>query len=109
MNFFIIVSFKTVVVDSIMSRLASENVMGIHTMGDGKLEIIELQVSDTASALGKKLKDISQHGIFLILLVTNEHGCIIPTGETALHEGDKIVLIVKSASSDAIIKIFGGR
>ena len=103
------VSFKTVVVDSIMSRLASENVMGIHTMGDGKLEIIELQVSDTASALGKKLKDISQHGIFLILLVTNEHGCIIPTGETALHEGDKIVLIVKSASSDAIIKIFGGR
>ena len=61
------------------------------------------------SIKGKKLKDISQHGIFLILLVTNEHGCIIPTGETALHEGDKIVLIVKSASSDAIIKIFGGR
>ncbi len=103
------VYFKKVVVDWIISRLASENVMGIHTMGDGKLEIIELQVSASAGALGKKLKDISQHGVFLILLVTNETGCVIPTGETELREGDKIVLIVKSASSDEIIKMFGGK
>lgn len=102
------VSFKTVVVDSIMSHLVSENVTSIHTMGDGKLEIIELHISSSCSVLGKKLKDFSRHGVFLILLVTNAEGCSIPTGDTELKENDKIVFIVKSVSSDEIIKMFGG-
>lgn len=102
------VSFKDVVVDSIMSHLVSEHVTGVHTMGDGKMEIIELQISPQSHVLGKKLKDISQHGVFLILLVTDENSCYIPTGETELKEGNKIVFIVKSSRSDEIIKMFGG-
>lgn len=102
------VSFKDVVVDTIMSHLVSEHVTGIHTMGDGKLEILELHILPRSSVLGKKLKDISKHGLFLILLVIDENGCHIPSGNTELHEGNKIILIVKSSESDEIIKMFGG-
>ena len=102
------VSFKDVVVDSIMSHLVSENVTSVHTMGDGKLEIIELQVSEKSPVLGQKLKDISQHGVYLVLLVTDENGEQIPTGDTEVKAGYKIVFIVKSSRSDEIIKIFGG-
>ena len=102
------VSFKDVVVDSIMSHLVSENVTSVHTMGDGKLEIIELQVSEKSPVLGQKLKDISQHGVYLVLLVTDENGEQIPTGDTEVKAGYKIVFIVKSSRSDEIIKMFGG-
>ncbi len=103
------VSFKDVVVDSIMGHLINENVTGMHTMGDGKLEIIELYISEKSRVLGKKLKDIAQHGIYLVLLITGKNGCIIPKGDTEINEGDKIVFIVKSAQSGEIIEMFGGR
>ena len=77
-------------------------------MGDGKLEIIELQVSEKSPILGKKLKDISQHGIYLVLLITDKNGEKIPGGDTELEAGNKIVFIVKSSRSDEIIKMFGG-
>ena len=91
-----------------MSHLVSENVTSVHTMGDGKLEIIELQVSEKSPVLGQKLKDISQHGVYLVLLVTDENGEQIPTGDTEVKAGYKIVFIVKSSRSDEIIKMFGG-
>ncbi len=102
------ISFKHVVVDSIMRYLISENVTGVHTMGDGKFEIIELLISEKCHVLGKKLKEISQHGVYLILLVTNEEGERLPSGDTELKAGDKIVFIVKSIKSDEIVRMFGG-
>ncbi len=102
------ISFKHVVVDSIMRYLISESVTAIHTMGNGKFEIIELQISESCQVLGKKLKEISQHGVYLILLVTNEEGESLPSGDTELKAGDKIVFIVRSNKSDEIVKMFGG-
>lgn len=103
------VSFKDVVVDSVMKHLVNEHVTGMHTMGDGKLEIIELYVSEKSQVIGKQLKDIARHGIYLVLLITGKNGCTIPNGDTEIHEGDKIVFIVKSSQSSEIIELFGGR
>ena len=50
----------------------------------------------------------SQHGVYLVLLVTDENGEQIPTGDTEVKAGYKIVFIVKSSRSDEIIKMFGG-
>ena len=57
----------------------------------------------------KSLKDIAMHGVFLILLVTNESGCRIPGGNTVLAAGDKLAVIVQVAQSDKIITFFTGK
>ena len=49
------------------------------------------------------------HGVFLILLVTNESGCRIPGGNTVLAAGDKLAVIVQVAQSDKIITFFTGK
>ncbi len=102
------ISFKHVVVDSIMRYLISDSVTGVHTMGDGNFEIIEFIIPEKSKVIGKKLKDISRHGVYLILLVTNENGEQLPSGDTELHAGDKIVFIVKTMQSDEVVRAFGG-
>ena len=78
-------------------------------MGAGELEIIEITISESSSAVNKSLKDIAIHGVFLILLITDGEGCRIPGGNTVLAAGDKLAVIVKVSQSDEIIKYFAGK
>lgn len=102
------ISFKDVVVDTIMGKLLGKNVTSFHSMCGGSLEIIELSISENSPAVGKTLKDIAEHGIFLVLLVNSESEYTIPTGGTELHCNDKLIFIVKSSKSDEIIRLFSG-
>ena len=59
--------------------------------------------------MGQSLKDVAIHGVFLILLITNETGCRIPGGNTVLEADDKLALIVQVAKSDEVINYFAGK
>ncbi len=102
------VPLKDVTVDTIMSHLGGKNLTRIHTMGSGNLEIIEIIIGEESQAIHKPLKDISRHGLFLILLVTNHDGCHIPDGNTLLEPNDKIAVIIEAEKNDHIIKYFSG-
>ena len=103
------IPLKDVTVDVIMSHLGGKHLTRIHTMGAGELEVIEITLSSHSEAVEKTLKDIAMHGVFLILLITNESGCRIPDGNTMLAAGDKLAVIVQVAQSDEIINYFAGR
>jgi len=103
------IPIKDVTVDTIMSHLGGKHLTRIHTMGAGELEIIEITISSHSEAVDKSLKDIAMHGVFLILLITNEAGCRIPDGNTTLAADDKLAVIVQVAQSDEIIKYFAGK
>lgn len=103
------IPLKDVTVDTIMSHLGGKNLTRIHTMGAGDLEIIEIAISEDSEAVDKSLKDIAMHGVFLILLVTNESGCGIPDGNTILAAHDKLAVIVQVSRSEQIIKFFAGK
>ncbi len=103
------ISFKDVVVDSIMSKLLGANVIGYHTMCDGKLEIIELEVTSSSHVVGKALKDIAKHGVFLVLLIKQGASYCIPTGNTIIAAENKIIFIVESGHSAEIVYLFSGK
>jgi len=103
------ISFKDVVVDSIMSKLLGANVLGYHTMCDGTLEIMELEVKSSSHVVGKTLKDIAKHGVFLILLLNKNGDYQIPKGDTVLDALDKIIFIVDAKHSTEIINLFSGK
>jgi len=100
------IAFKDVVVDSIMSKLLGKNVLGYHSMCDGTLEIIELAVSQSSHVIGKALKDIAKHGIFLILLINKEGVYQIPKGETVIERDNKVIFIVDAKHSEEIVMMF---
>ncbi len=103
------ISFKDVVVDSIMAKLLGKNVLGYHTMCDGTFEIIELAVGEASIVIGKALKDISKHGIFLILLINKDGIYQIPKGDTIIEAENKVIFIVDAKHSAEIVHMFSGK
>ena len=71
--------------------------------------MVEVIISDHSEAIEKSLKDVAMHGVFLILLITNETGCRIPDGNTMLAANDKLAIIVQVEKSDEVIKYFAGK
>lgn len=104
------VPLRDTVVDSIMSHLRGKSVTGIHTVNDGSLEIAEMTVSDNSEVNEKALKDIAENGKFLVLLVqkAGEASYAVPTGNTTLSGGDKVVVITTTIDNQHVLEKFGG-
>jgi trk system potassium uptake protein len=105
------VPLRDAVIDSIMSHLRGRSVIGIHTVNDGALEIIECHLLEKSFVDGKMIKDIAENGKFLILLVQKrgDSAYRIPTGNTVLTAGDSVVLIMITDDSQYILDKFNGR
>lgn len=119
------ISLRDVVVDSVLSRLRGSAVREVHTITDN-LEIIECVLQKGAAAAGVAVKDLSNHGKYLVLLVksaeikeektdpsskeNSENGedYKIANGATVLREGDHLVLIAVTARVKEVLKIFTG-
>ena len=103
------VPVQETVVDCIMGHLMGKAVKSVHTFSEGDLEIIEAEVPSGAPACGKALKDIARHGAFLVLLVRKNEKCELPTGDTTLEEGNRVIFIAHSDKSAEILELFGGK
>ena len=96
------------VVDCILGHLMGKAVRSVYTFAEGGLEIVEAEIPCAAPACGKPLKDIARHGTFLVLLVRKSEKYEIPTGETVLEEGNRVIFIVCQEKAGDILELFGG-
>lgn len=95
------VPIKDAVVDTILSHLRGKSVTDLHSIADGKLEIVQLSIDAQSAAVGKHLRDFSI-GNFLVLLIEKKEldKFVVPESETVFEEGDKIVLIADRRKKD---------
>ena len=98
---------KTVVADSILSHLMGKSIQGIHSLGDGSVGTVEVEIGQGSPAEGKTIKEfkLSQGG--LILLVSREGTSFIPQGDYIFKSADKVIIIAKNGSEGEIEKFFG--
>ena len=103
------VALRDVVVDSIMSHLRGKSVKEIHTVTNGELEIIECELPANSPVSGKKIKELSDPGKYLVLLDrhSGNQEYEIANGETVVLTGDHLVLISISDYSNKILEFFG--
>lgn len=98
------------VVDSIMSHLRGKSVKEIHTITNGKLEVVECEISANSKIKDKTLKEISNPGTFLVLMIKkvgqNEYSIV--DGNTQVRQNDRIVLISEAENSKKVLSYFAG-
>ncbi len=103
------VPIKDAVIDSILSHLRGKSVTGIHTVTDGKLEIIEIVLPEECPIIGTKLSEFSDLSAFIVLLV-KERGrekFSIPSGDAIFHEGDVLLFLVQTDNIFDVLSVFG--
>jgi trk system potassium uptake protein TrkA len=104
------VPLKDAVVDTILGRLRGKGITGLHTVSSGKLEIIEYEVPANAPAAGKAVKDVALPGAFLLLLArkAGSDKALIPTGDTILEGGDRLILATYAEGYERVLARLGG-
>ena len=105
------VALRDAVVDSIMSHLRGKSVKEIHTVTNGQMEIVECEIGSKSPVCAKALKEISNPGLFLVLLWRqagiDEYKIV--DGNTKLYAGDHVVIIVNGEQSKKVLSYFAGK
>ncbi|MDR3338273.1 MAG: NAD-binding protein [Treponema sp.] len=102
----VVVPMKSVVVDSILSHLMGRAVTRVHRLGDGSINILELETGADAPVADKPLKDCSLPPGTLVMLVNRKELSFIPQGNHLINAGDRIVLIAKKGNEAEIGRLF---
>ncbi len=103
------IPIKDAVIDSILTHLRGKSVTGIHTVTEGKLEIIEIVLPDECPIIGTKLSDFSDLSAFIVLLVKEKESdkFMIPTGDAVFKAGDALVFLVQPENIFDVLGVFG--
>ena len=103
----VVVPMKSVVVNSILSHLMGSGVKEVHRIGDGSVDIMEVEIARDAPVTDTPISEFKLSAGGLLMLVNREGASFIPKGGYVFSEGDRIVLIAKTGSQTEIEKYFG--
>jgi trk system potassium uptake protein TrkA len=98
---------QAVVVDTILSHLMGERVKGVRRIGDGSIDLLEIEVSGSASVLDTPLTEFHLPQGGLVMLVKRGEDSFIPRGDYVFTERDRIILIAKTGNESEIERLFG--
>ncbi len=70
------------------------------------LEIIEVEVSPGSPANGKKVGEIELPDGGLIIALLRDGTGMVPNGETEIHSGDEVMLVLNPGLEDDITRLF---
>jgi len=100
------VSPKNSTVDAIMKFIRKGNIKSVHTLFDGKAEVLEFQVDKGSILSGTKIKDVNMPESSLILSVARNNEILIPDGNFQINENDTIITIARKESISKIEDLF---
>lgn len=103
-------SFSTthIVSSLIEQRAALEQIINLLPVGEGKVNVTEIVLSDTAPVAGQQLKDIILPENALVAVVMRDNQPIVPRGGNQLLAGDHVVLITLPENHGQVLKAFTG-
>jgi len=94
-------------VDSILSHLAGRNIRGLHSLGDGNVGIVEVEIEKDSPAIDKAITEFRLSSGGLIMLVNRGETSFIPQGDYVFKAEDKLIIIAKNGSEAELEKFFG--
>jgi trk system potassium uptake protein TrkA len=104
----VVIPMKSVVVDSILTKLMGGGIRGVHRLGEGNVGILELDIGPGSPAEGKSLKEFRLPEGALVMLVNRAvEEDFIPRGDYVFTPGHRLILIARNGSEGEIEKIFG--
>ncbi|MFP4373847.1 MAG: Trk system potassium transporter TrkA [Spirochaetaceae bacterium] len=103
------VSIKNAVVNSILKIIRRGKVRSLHSISDGRVEILELTVDAGSPGDGHRIEDVKLPSASLIVSVARGDEHVIPHGGYVLQAEDNIIIITKKEFVDRVQGIFSAR
>ncbi|MBO2521373.1 MAG: Trk system potassium transporter TrkA [Firmicutes bacterium] len=85
----------------------SSNLVKIAVIEDGKGEVLEFDVGEEAEVIGRRLADLPRLEGALIGAILREESVIIPSGESVIQQGDRVIVVALPEAVPAVMRRFG--
>ena len=92
----------------IEQRTGLEDIVGLFSVAEGKVNITEVILKDDSPVLNKSLMELELPEDSLIACILRDSSPIIPRGSTKLHAQDRLVLITMPENHGQVLKILTG-
>ncbi|MEX2445318.1 MAG: Trk system potassium transporter TrkA [Alkalispirochaeta sp.] len=100
------VSQKNAIVTTILRFIRSGAVRSIHTISDGRVEVLELTVLPNSRAVGTAIKDLQLPRDTLIVAMEREGMSLVPGGNNVVRANDQLVVIAKKEHGERVQELF---
>jgi trk system potassium uptake protein TrkA len=105
----VVVSPRAITVSTILQHVRRGRIRAVHTLGDGFGEVIEAEILETSSLLGKTIAEAELPEGVLFGAVLRDGEVITPRGDTTLRTNDRVVLFAEAAAVKAVERLFAVR
>lgn len=103
-----VVCINDTVVNSVMKIIRKGNIENVHALTGGHFEVIEFNIISSSPVAEKAVVQIPLPEGSLILFISRHGEDIIPSGETIIHKGDRLVMILNKKHITKIETIISG-
>lgn len=102
------VSIKNTVVNTILKHIHRQHISSIHSLLDGMVEVLELDVGPDSRLVDKRLRDLSLPSQSIVLNITRNKSSHIPRGEFVIRANDQVIVIVTKEQSEEMRTLISG-
>jgi len=102
----ITVSPRLTTVSSVLSHIRKGRILGMSSLGDGSIEVVEAEALETSDILGKPLRDLNLPKQTVVGALLRGEKVVIPDGDTQIQAHDLVLIVTCSASLAATEKLF---
>lgn len=101
------VSTPDIIATVIEEEVSLGEVITVMKLQSGDIGLVEITLSPDAKALGESLAGLELPPETLIVTVVREDAMLIPTADTVLQPGDKVLAITNFHNKEALEKLLG--
>ena len=84
---------RAITVSTILQHIRRGRIKGVFSLADGKAELIDAVALETSTLVNKPLREAHLPEGVMIGAVYRDNKVIMPTGDTVVHAGDRVVLL----------------
>ncbi len=96
---------RSIIVANIMKHVRRGRIHGIHTLNDGDIEIMEVEISSSSSVVHKLIKDIELPSGATIGIIIRGEEVIIPHDDFEIEQKDYMILLYMREKAREIEKL----
>ncbi|GMO21702.1 MAG: NAD-binding protein [Spirochaetaceae bacterium] len=100
----VVIPIKSVIVDSILSKLSGAR--SIHRLGDGSIAVLELEVKENAPVANIPITEFKFENNALVMLASRAGESFIPRGNYVFKPGDHVIISARHSIEKEIEKRF---
>ena len=103
------VSSTNVILEHIQEEVPTHPLTHLLTIRDRELEIVEIKITPEASVVGKRVRELSlPEGSRLALVIPEKQRPHVPTNDTLLQAGDRIIAVITPEAEETLRAVLGG-